>query len=148
MKISEKIVYVVDDDAVHLSMMRFMLRRIGFIHIETFTDVESAFNQIQYEKPNLIISDWNMDPIDGITFLQEIRQTTGLENVPFIMVTANTSEDYWRRAIESGATEFLYKPFLFDLFREAVLISLDIVDKQSKLKGIANQHEQLKLFKN
>jgi len=138
--LKDKIIYVIDDDSVHLEMMRFMLRRIGFVHIETFADAESAFEHMQIEKPNVIISDWNMDPVDGLQLLKMVRLNDFLTEVPFIIVTANTSEHYWRDAIMAGVTEFLFKPLNFDVFREAVMIALDISDEQPNLEKLQIQH--------
>ncbi len=124
--IERAVVYVVHDDAMHLSMMHFMLRRIGFANVKMFSEVELAFEQMQVQPPDLIISDWNMDPIDGFQLLKMVRQNVDLTATPFIMSTANTSEHYWWAAIIAGVTEFLPKPLSVDTFRRAVMIALSV----------------------
>lgn len=132
--IRDSVINIVDDDAMHLSMMQFMLRRLGFSRVQTFGDAEHAFETMQNETPDLIISDWNMDPLDGLELLKMVRQDTVLKEVPFIMVTANTSECYWHTAITEGVTDFLFKPFRFDTLRASVEIALNITGDLSSPK--------------
>lgn len=138
-----KTVYVVDDEPVHLSMMQFMLRRIGFAQVRIFTDAISAYERMESEKPDLIISDWNMDPVDGLELLKMVRKNGSTTSVPFIMVTANASEQYWRDAIAAGATEFLFKPLRLDIFRDAVMIALEIADGMSNLRQLELRSAEL-----
>jgi two-component system chemotaxis response regulator CheY len=141
--IEEAVVYVVDDDTTHLSMMHFMLRRIGFTNVKMFSEVELAFEQMQVQPPDLIISDWNMDPIDGFQFLKMVRRNVDLTATPFIMVTANTSEYYWRDAIIAGVTEFLPKPLSVNTFRQAVMIALSISDEIPNITRMLLRHVKM-----
>jgi two-component system chemotaxis response regulator CheY len=141
--IEEAVVYVVDDDTTHLSMMHFMLRRIGFTNVKIFSEVELAFEQMQVQPPDLIISDWNMDPIDGFQFLKMVRRNVDLTATPFIMVTANTSEHYWRDAIIAGVTEFLPKPLSVNTFRQAVMIALSISDEIPNITRMLLRHVKM-----
>jgi len=141
--IEEAVVYVVDDDTTHLSMMHFMLRRIGFKNVKMFSEVELAFEQMQIQPPDLIISDWNMDPIDGFQFLKMVRRNVDLTATPFIMVTANTSEHYWRDAIIAGVMEFLPKPLSVYTFRQAVMIALSISDETPNITRMLLRHVKM-----
>lgn len=71
--LANKTAYVVDDDAVHLGMMAFMLRRMGFADVEAFPDAEAALAALEDKTPDVIISDWNMAPLDGLEFLTLVR---------------------------------------------------------------------------
>ena len=115
---------VVDDDHIHLDILHFMLRRIGIKHVEAFSNSHDAFNRIKEKSPDLIVSDWNMDPINGLQLLSMVRMKKQTSKIPFIMATANISEEYWKRAIEAGVTDFLFKPLDFKVFRGAVLETL------------------------
>lgn len=141
--IEEAIVYVIDDDPMHLSMMHFLLRRIGFTKVKMFSEVELAFEQMQIQPPDLIISDWNMDPVDGFQFLKMVRRNVDLTATPFIMVTANTSEYYWRDAIIAGVTEFLPKPLSVDTFRRAVMIGMNISDEIPNITKMQLDHLEM-----
>ncbi len=120
MMTDKKTICLVDDDASSLSVMKLMLLRIGFSEIAAFNDARQAWAFIRRERPNLIISDWNMEPVSGLDLLTLVRRFGPTKSIPFLMVTANTSEDYWKKAIENGATEFLFKPYTLGAFRAGV----------------------------
>jgi DNA-binding response OmpR family regulator len=142
--IESAVVYVIDDDEMHLSMMHFMLRRIGFAHVRMFSEVELAFEEMQVLPPDLIISDWNMDPVDGFQLLKMVRRNVSLTATPFIMVTANTSEYYWRDAIIAGVTEFLPKPLSVETFRRAVMIAVGVSDEIPNITKTQMRHVEMR----
>lgn len=117
-------VIVVDDDDIHLNMVSFMLRRMGIAIVESFSNAEDALARAMEKRPDLIVSDWNMEPMDGLQLLKLVRQHPPTTSVPFIMATANITECHWRQAIEAGVTEFLFKPLNFSTLQEAVLDTL------------------------
>ncbi len=117
---------IVDDDVSSLSMMRVILMSMGYVTIEAFNDARDAWSYIRRSPPNLVISDWNMDPVDGLELLTLVRNEQSTKPIPFLMVTANNSEDYWKSAIKEGVTEFLFKPYTLSAFRAAVGISLNL----------------------
>ena len=114
---------IVDDDISSLSVMRLILLGMGYTAIEPFNDARDAWEYIRLEKPSLVISDWNMDPLSGLDLLKLVRNSKSTSSIPFLMVTANISEDYWLRAIKEGVTEFLFKPYELSAFRDAVTIT-------------------------
>ncbi len=124
-----KSVCVVDDDAVHLEIMSFMLRRMGFRDVVTFSGAEEALDYVSSHDVHLIVSDWNMSPMSGMEFLEKVRSSDRLKHTPFLMVTANCSESYWRDAIKAGATEFLFKPLSLHAFMSAVEMCVDAPDQ-------------------
>jgi len=128
-------VCVVDDDQVHLESMSFMLRRMGFARVEEFTNAEQAWEYLLDNGPTLIVSDWNMDPITGLDLLKLVRAHATLKKTPFLMVTANTSEDYWKTAISAGVTEFMFKPLNLRDFQTSVLMALSL-ESAEQLKAM------------
>lgn len=143
--LTNKTVYVVDDDAVHLGMMAFMLRRMGFGHVEAFPDVDAALAALADTAPDLIISDWNMEPMDGLEFLTAVRSHKAWRDIPFVMVTANTSQHYWRDAIAAGVSEFLFKPMKFAQLKDAVLIALGLEDKEPHIAKLRRTYDQSRI---
>jgi DNA-binding response OmpR family regulator len=137
-------VIVVDDDDTYLRMLTFMIRRAGVGRVEAFSNVEEAFARAIERRPDVIVSDWNMDPTDGLEFLKMTRANERLAHTPFIMATANVAEEYWRRAIEAGATDFLFKPLgmkeIYEAVRGALLLGetrerLDAPTRHSRARG-------------
>lgn len=128
-------VVVVDDDRNYLDSMKAMLKRIGFQNIYAYDNVEDAWTHIQQDAPSLIISDWNMDPINGYEFLLMMKFEEHSRNIPFIMNTANMSEDYWVKAIGAGADDFLVKPFSYADLKETIEIALGKILKEDSRKS-------------
>jgi signal transduction histidine kinase/ligand-binding sensor domain-containing protein/DNA-binding response OmpR family regulator len=67
--------------------------------------------------PDLIISDINMAEIDGIDFCKKIRSDKRTEHIPFILITAFTGDERQLAGLETGANDYLSKPFNFDILR-------------------------------
>jgi two-component system chemotaxis response regulator CheY len=131
-------VVVVDDDRNFLDAMKAMLKRVGFTSIYAYDNVEDAWTHIQQDTPNLIISDWNMDPINGYEFLLMMKfeeHSRNIPYIPFIMNTANMSEEYWVKAIGAGADDFLVKPFSFADLKETIEIALGKILKEDQSKS-------------
>jgi two-component system, sensor histidine kinase and response regulator len=117
---------VVDDDLVYLQTVGLMLKKLGFQDIKLFSNPIDALTYIQTTKIDLIVSDWDMPLMTGCEFLERIRKNPKTNSIPFILNTGNHSEAYWRQAIIAGVTEFLFKPFSFNDFRDSVLIAIDL----------------------
>lgn len=110
-KLNNKYVLVVDDDAAYLSALKLSMRTCGFNRVVGATDGINALDRLQDLSFDLIISDWNMSPMDGLELLREVREDPATAKIPFILMTADLSETAWREAIKLDATEFLIKPF-------------------------------------
>lgn len=116
----------VDDDRNFLQSVRMMLRVGGFAETEGAGDTEEALAILKQRKVELIVSDWNMEPLDGLELLRRVRADRETAHIPFILITASLSEDAWRGAIELGATDFLVKPFTIDQLHESIELCLAI----------------------
>lgn len=123
---ARKLALAVDDDRMFLQSMRMMLRVGGFAEVMGASDVDAALALLARHPVELIVSDWNMDPLDGLEFLRRVRANPQTSRIPFILVTASLSEEAWRGAIELGATDFLVKPFTIDQLHASMDICLNI----------------------
>jgi two-component system chemotaxis response regulator CheY len=117
-------VLLVEDDQAFLETAKLMLARIGFSRIEAVSDAESARERLALMRYDLILSDWNMEPTSGFDLLVHVRGEHRLVPTPFILMTANLSEDYWVAALHAGASDFLRKPFPFAALRDSIGIVL------------------------
>lgn len=70
--------------------------------------------------PDIIISDLIMPNMDGIAFLRHVRQNPNWANIPFVMMSAHSSNTERQNALRHGANDFLVKPFNLEAF-QAVL---------------------------
>jgi len=102
---------VVDDMATMRSLIRKMLRAIGYTTIDEAEDGGAALEKLRIQKFDAVITDWNMPNMDGLTLLQEIRKAEDLAQLPVLMVTAEKRRENVLAAIQAGATTYIVKPF-------------------------------------
>lgn len=117
---------VVDDDPSCLRASAMMLQRAGFTRVATAEDGAAAIAHAEAWGFHIIISDWNMEPVDGIELLRRLRANPLTAGTPFVLMTASLSETAWRHAIEYGATDFLQKPVSFAAMRETCELCLQL----------------------
>jgi two-component system response regulator MprA len=101
-------VLVVDDDPKLLKMLQ---RTLTYENLDVFTATNGleALPLVQSQKPDLIILDWLMPKMDGLTFVQRLREA---ENQTMIlMLTARDAIENRVLGLESGADDYLIKPF-------------------------------------
>ncbi|WP_250536640.1 response regulator [Caballeronia sp. AZ10_KS36] len=102
---------VVDDLTTMRSLIRKMLKAIGYTLIDEAVDGVSALEKLKTQRFDLVITDWNMPNMDGLTLLQEIRKSEEHADVPVLMVTAETRRENVIAAIRAGASGYVVKPF-------------------------------------
>lgn len=109
----ELCVLVVEDSPPMLDILVSILEEFGFGKVLTATDGEQAFQLYQNHKPDLIITDWHMEPVDGLELCQWIRRNKYSVNrsVPIILMTGYTEHTRITNARDRGVTEILVKPF-------------------------------------
>ncbi len=106
-------VLIVDDNHPMLTLLKAMLTKFGVGTIITASDGHVAFNKFCKYRPDIVISDWMMEPKDGVDLAKMIRNNKGTPNpyVPFILMTGFSEEHRVVKARDVGITEFLLKPF-------------------------------------
>jgi two-component system chemotaxis response regulator CheY len=113
-------ILIADDSRVMRQIVTRTLRQAGFSGYDVVeaADGRQAFDTIVSEKPNLVLSDWNMPEMTGIEVLKALR-ANGVQ-VPFGFVTSEGSEEMRAAASEAGALFLITKPFTADAFRDAL----------------------------
>ena len=81
-------ILVVDDYPTMVHIIRNQLRQLNFRNVDDALDGESALRKLLDGKFGLVISDWNMKPMNGLELLKAIRADHKFKDLPFIMVTA------------------------------------------------------------
>ena len=105
-------ILVIDDFKTMRRIVTNLLAQLGFKNIDEAIDGESALEKIAETQYNLIISDWNMEPMSGFELLQKIRAADEpLKTVPFIMVTAESKPENIIKAKQAGVNNYIVKPF-------------------------------------
>ena len=100
-----KSILIVDDDEKILKFLSISLRIAGYT-VFTTTSGEQAPKLVESEKPDLMLLDILMSPIDGLEVLKRLRT---FSNMPVIVISAHSSA--CEKALELGANDFLDKPF-------------------------------------
>src|SRR5262245_8670528 len=100
-------VLIVDDDRKLLDMLRRTLTYEGY-HVSTASDGLSAISQTQTEQPDLIILDWLLPGISGVEIARRLRADG---SVPILMLTARDAIEDRVQGLDSGADDYLVKPF-------------------------------------
>jgi CheY-like chemotaxis protein len=103
-------VLVVDDEQAFCDVMCEILEASGYDPHYTLTAAE-ALQWLRRFDPDIILSDVMMPDMDGLSFVSHLRVQPKWAHIPIIIVSAKTSSEDRRRALEVGATEFLAKPF-------------------------------------
>jgi two-component system, OmpR family, phosphate regulon response regulator PhoB len=103
-------ILVVEDEAALLALLRYNLERQGF-HVEEATDGQEALLRIAEAKPDLVLLDWMLPAMSGIEVCRQIRRRPATRDLPVIMVTARTEDQDAVRALDTGADDYIAKPF-------------------------------------
>jgi two-component system chemotaxis response regulator CheY len=113
-------ILIVDDYKTMLRVIRNLLTQIGFqgINIDEATDGTMALNMLGLRKYDLVISDWNMEPMTGLDLLKSVRANNN--KVPFIMVTAESKTENIIAAKSAGVNNYIVKPFNADTLKSKI----------------------------
>ncbi len=105
-------ILVADDNEHILKMLCTILRSLKVGKILQARDGEEAFTLLATAGPDMLICDWNMKPMDGITFSRKVRLDPDSPNrfIPIIMVTAHSETHRVMEARDAGVNSFIVKP--------------------------------------
>jgi two-component system phosphate regulon response regulator PhoB len=104
------LVLIVEDEAPLVTLLRYNLEREGFDVCEA-SDGEEALLSIAERKPDAVLLDWMLPAVSGIEVCRQIRRATATRVLPIIMLTARTDEADRIRGLNSGADDYVVKPF-------------------------------------
>lgn len=113
-------VLVVDDQQTIRSLVRTGLQQLGFVEITEAVDGEDALRKLLAQKVHLIISDFNMPNLDGLSLLRAVRAHDGLKSTGFIMLTGRADKELVQRAVQFGVNNYLVKPFTVATLKEKI----------------------------
>jgi putative nucleotidyltransferase with HDIG domain len=105
-------ILVVDDEEVNLLLLRRTLERAGYTRVQTTTDPTRVPRLFVETEPDLVVLDLHMPGMDGLELMDRLAAIGGgRTGVPFLVLTADVTEEARRQALERGARDFLTKPF-------------------------------------
>jgi len=124
---------VADGSDVMRIIIAKVLKELGQTRILEAGNGQEALELFKNNSVDCIICDWNMQRMKGIELLHEVRATESSKGVPFIMLTAEHLDDCASRAMDTGSTRFLTKPFHLEELKAAVASVLPELPELSKL---------------
>ncbi|MEE4208086.1 MAG: phosphate regulon transcriptional regulator PhoB [Parvularcula sp.] len=103
-------VLVVEDDESLRTLMEYNFGKEDFAVI-TAKDGEEALFKIEEDKPDVVILDWMLPNVSGIEVCRRLRQSAETKGLPIIMLTARAEESDRIRGLDTGADDYVVKPF-------------------------------------
>lgn len=103
-------ILVVEDEDALATLLDYNLMKEGF-RIERAADGEEALLKISEEAPDLVVLDWMLPKVSGVEVCRQIRAGTDTRRTPVIMLTARSEEADKIRGLETGADDYVVKPF-------------------------------------
>ena len=105
-----ELVYIIEDDADIREMELYALESAG-LSVQAFPESGAFFRAVRERAPDLVLLDIMLPGMDGMQILKRVRADAATRAIPIIMVTAKTSEADKVRGLDSGADDYLTKPF-------------------------------------
>lgn len=106
----QKTILVADDETHILNVVSLKLRNAGY-RVVCATDGEEAFDRAQQEKPDLLITDYQMPRLSGLELCQKLHQLPEFAQLPAIMLSARGFQLEERDTVASGIITMISKPF-------------------------------------
>jgi two-component system chemotaxis response regulator CheY len=105
-------VLIVEDNNHMRALLRSLLHALGMKQVYECADGATAYRELRERKPDFVLTDLSMKPVDGIEFTRMVRMGADSPNpyVPIIMITGHTERQRVEDARDAGVTEFLAKP--------------------------------------
>ena len=107
---TEKYILIVEDERPLREMVAFGLQRAGYSVTEV-GDCSSARAKIADRLPDLLLLDWMLPDMSGLEFARALRRNENTRDLPIIMLTARVAEDDKIMGLQSGADDYVTKPF-------------------------------------
>jgi len=132
---SKPCVLVVEDEAALATMLRYNLEKQGF-RVEEAVDGQEALTRISEAVPDIVLLDWMLPVMSGIEVCRQIRRRPATRDLPVIMVTARTEDQDAVRGLNTGADDYITKPFNMD----ALLARMRALLRRAGAVPVRGQH--------
>ncbi len=104
------VILLVDDEAALVSLLSYNLERAGF-EVLSAPDGEQALAILAERRVDLVLLDWMMPHMSGIEVCRQSRRRPATQNIPIIILTARAEESDRVRGLNTGADDYVSKPF-------------------------------------
>jgi two-component system chemotaxis response regulator CheY len=111
-------ILLVDDSRTMRNIQKSVIAQLGQHQIEEACDGQDAMSKVGAFKPDLLLVDWNMPNMDGLTFVKKFREQN--KATPIIMVTTEAEKARVIEAIKAGVNNYVVKPFTPDVLSQRI----------------------------
>lgn len=129
-------ILIVEDVASMRGVIMSMLRSLGYRDFGLAEDGRQAWDRLEKEKFDLIISDWQMPNMTGIELLHKLRERSEFEDLPFIMITGEIDEASVSLAVERDVDAYLIKPTVPKLLEEKIHMVMERKNNPSEYQKL------------
>ena len=103
-------ILVVEDEEALATLLQYNLDKEGYA-VRVCGDGEDALVAIDEKQPDLVVLDWMLPTVSGIEVCRRLRQKSATRNLPIVMLTARGEESDRIRGLDTGADDYVVKPF-------------------------------------
>ncbi len=130
-------VLVIDDSFIMRRVLRNALEQLGITNIIEAEDAHAALALITEHPVRIILADWNMPNMDGLSLLKIIRSEEETKDIPFVMITGRNTKEDIQDAILLGVDDYLLKPVKAYVLQQKLARFLpELQEKQRKKKKL------------
>ena len=105
-------IFIIEDEASIVQLVQHNLEKEGFV-VSSSLNGNEGLKELKKFEPNLLLLDWMLPDLSGIDICKNIRRDSNFKSLPIIMLTAKGEEEDKVKGLESGAEDYLTKPFSF-----------------------------------
>ncbi|MBP3736058.1 MAG: response regulator [Lachnospiraceae bacterium] len=137
----EKIILVVDDDLTSLKLAQNILE--SDYRVATVGSGAMVFKYLEHNTPNLILLDLNMAGMDGFEVMRRLQADRNYAKIPVIFLTAAQAPQSEAQCLESGAIDFVGKPFVPQVLKSRVRRTMELYDYRNHLENMVQKQAEV-----
>jgi len=118
-------IMLVDDSRTIRNIQKNVLKQLGHENVIEAEDGVQALDKFNQDKPELMLVDWNMPNMDGITLVRKVRELD--KAVPIIMCTTEAEKSRVLEAVKAGVNNYIVKPFTVESLGEKISQTMEKV---------------------
>ena len=119
-------IITVDDSSTMRRIIKNTLQKLGFETILEAGNGVEALEVMSKNKVDMVVTDWNMPEMDGLTFVKAVRAKDEYKDLPILMITTEAAKEDILTALRSGVNNYVVKPFTPETLQEKVFKLLDL----------------------
>jgi len=113
-------ILVVDDFSTMRRIVKNILKQLEFTNVVDADDGTTAWEVLNKDKIDFVVSDWNMPKMTGLELLKKVRNSEEFADIPFLMVTAEGQQENIIEAVQAGVSNYIVKPFTPETFEQKI----------------------------